>query len=319
MITTQSNREFIEEQYSDFILTTLEDGLLPTTFYRDVSDFQEGEVLNIKSLGEVALQEVEEDAPIKFSPIESGEVELRITEYVGHGFYITDKMKQDGSQIDQLVAQSAQNATRKIQEYFETRALSTLGNAFAFGSPHNVNGFPHLIIASGANNTITLGDLIKARLSMNKAEVPYARRVVFVDPIVEATILSTFQVTASTTDANPVWEEITEMGMAREHAFVINLFGFEIMTTNYLPKAPAGTATDGTDTVADEAVACVIMSLADDNTKPLMGCWRQAPRAESDRNMKMQRDEYLTTARFGFGLQREDSLIVIWTSAVNYA
>ena len=85
-MTSQSNRSFVEaEQYSDFILTTLHDGLLPSQFYRNVSDFGSGEVLNIKSIGEAQIQEVEEDAPLKYSPIETGEVELRITEYVGDG------------------------------------------------------------------------------------------------------------------------------------------------------------------------------------------------------------------------------------------
>jgi len=89
MITTVSNRAFIEaEQYSDFILENMHDGLLGTMFYRNVSDFQKGEVLNIKTLGEAQIQEVEEDAPIKFSPIETGEVELRITDYVGDGLTI---------------------------------------------------------------------------------------------------------------------------------------------------------------------------------------------------------------------------------------
>jgi hypothetical protein len=46
--TTVSNRSFIEaEQYSDFILENLHDGLLAEGFYRNVSDFGNGEVLNI--------------------------------------------------------------------------------------------------------------------------------------------------------------------------------------------------------------------------------------------------------------------------------
>jgi hypothetical protein len=89
MITTQTNRTFIEsEQYSSFILETLHDGLLPGGFYRNVSDFGAGETLHIKTLGEAQIQEVEEDAPIKFSPIESGEVLLYITDYVGDGLTI---------------------------------------------------------------------------------------------------------------------------------------------------------------------------------------------------------------------------------------
>lgn len=49
MQLTTNTRAFIEsEQYSSFILTNMHDGLLPQTFYRDVSDFGSGTTLHIK-------------------------------------------------------------------------------------------------------------------------------------------------------------------------------------------------------------------------------------------------------------------------------
>lgn len=48
MITTGTNTHFIEaQQYSQFILENMNDGLLPGIFYRDVSDFGNGTTLNI--------------------------------------------------------------------------------------------------------------------------------------------------------------------------------------------------------------------------------------------------------------------------------
>lgn len=48
MQLTDNTRAFIEnEVYSDLILTNLHDGLLPDTWYRNVSDFPAGEVLHI--------------------------------------------------------------------------------------------------------------------------------------------------------------------------------------------------------------------------------------------------------------------------------
>lgn len=89
MITTQTNPQFIEaQQYSKFILENMKDGLLPDNFYRDVSDFGNGTVLNIKTIGEAQIQEIEEDSPIFYSPIESGNIQLRITDYVGDGLTI---------------------------------------------------------------------------------------------------------------------------------------------------------------------------------------------------------------------------------------
>lgn len=49
MQLTPNTRAFIEaEQYSDFILMNLHDGLLPDTFYREVSDFMSGDTLHIR-------------------------------------------------------------------------------------------------------------------------------------------------------------------------------------------------------------------------------------------------------------------------------
>lgn len=322
MITTATNRAFIEaEQYSSFILETMHDGLLPGGFYRNVSDFGSGEVLHIKTMGEAQIQEVEEDAPIKFSPIETGEVQLRITEMVGDGWYVTDKMREDGAQIEQLLAQRGSEATRAIQEYFETKCLETLADAHDDLSTHAINGFAHRIIASGTGNILDLDDLIAARLAFLKAEVPTAGWLGIVDPVVEATFNKVFQITSGVGDlsANRTYQMINESGMAGKGTnFVTSLYGFDIITSNRLKKRPANTASDGTLTVADEAVENIFMCVADDHCKPLMVAWRRLPSVEGERNVPLRRDEFSQSCRFGTGIQRIDTLITIPTSAVKY-
>jgi hypothetical protein len=55
--------------------------MLPDSFYRDVSDFGNGTTLHIKTVGSVTLQEAEEDAPLVYNPIETGEITFALTEY----------------------------------------------------------------------------------------------------------------------------------------------------------------------------------------------------------------------------------------------
>lgn len=87
MITSATNRAFIEsEQYSKFILENMKDGLLPENFFRNVSDFGSGETLHIKSIGEATIQFVEEDKPVTYSAIESGEITMKIDQYVGDAY-----------------------------------------------------------------------------------------------------------------------------------------------------------------------------------------------------------------------------------------
>jgi hypothetical protein len=84
MQVTTNTRAFIEsEVYSDFILMNLDDGLLPESFYRNVSDFGSGDTLRIKTIGSVTIQEAAEDTPLVYSPIETGEVTMQMTDYIG--------------------------------------------------------------------------------------------------------------------------------------------------------------------------------------------------------------------------------------------
>lgn len=316
-ITSTSNTAFIEaEQYSAFILENMHDGLLPTNFYRDVSDFGEGSTLHIKTLGEANIQEVEENSPITYTPIESGTVTLSITDYVGDGWYVTDKMRQDGSQIESLLAGRAKEATRAIQENFESRALAVLEAAQTDADPNEINGFAHREVPATTNRTMSLESLINMKLAFDKAEVPSSGRIGFIDPVVAATFDITFQITASTIDSNPFFMEVFQNGFQRDHNVVTNLYGWGLMTSNRLPK---GTFSDGTTTTtggtSTSGVANLFMCVADDHTKPLMSAWRQMPRVEGERNKDLQRDEFVQTARWGFGAQRLDTLGVIPTSA----
>lgn len=89
MQLTSNTRAFIEaEQYSSFILLNLHDGLLPESFFRNVSDFGSGTTLNIKTIGSVTLQEAEEDAPLVYNPIETGTITFQITEYPLYSYSI---------------------------------------------------------------------------------------------------------------------------------------------------------------------------------------------------------------------------------------
>jgi hypothetical protein len=322
MITSATNRSFIEaEQYSKFILENMKDGLLPENFFRNVSDFGSGETLHIKSIGEATIQFVEEDKPVTYTPIESGEITMKIDQYIGDAWYVTDVMRQDGSQIEVLTAMRAKEATRALQEYFESKALSTLYagalSAFGSGGANPINGFQHFGSASGTGGTVELKDFIRMKLAFDKAEVPMAGRIAIVDPVVAASLDSKFQ-SAYSVDRNPEMMELLKGGFDRDHQFVMNIMGWNIMTSNRLPKATITTAwkqLDGsTNGTAGAAVASLFLNIADDQTKSLMAAWRQQPKVEGDRNKDLARDEYVTRARFGFGVQRVDTLGVLMAS-----
>jgi hypothetical protein len=322
---TGNTAAFIEaQQYSKFIIDNLNDGLLPGQFYRDVSDFPAGTQLNIKVIGESTLQDVEEDKALNYQPIDTNTVTLAITDYVGDAWYVTDRLRQDGAQIEQLLAMRGQVATRAIQENFESKFLFATGiTAQTAANKNAINGFDHRWVAdSAANDSYKIGlkDFIDMKLSFDKANVPQAGRICLVDPVVEATLNSLAGATISM-DRNPQFQQVLQDGFVREHKFMFNIFGWDIYTSNRLPVTTATEAITHNgvaDTAPVGSVANIFMNVLDDATKPMMGCWRQMPKVESERNKDFQRDEFLTTCRYGFGRQRPESLGVVLTSASNY-
>lgn len=324
MQRTDNTQAFIEaQQYSDFIIANLHDGLLPGTFYRDVSDFPSGTTLNIKVVGDATIQDVEEDKAMTYNPIDTGTVTLAITDYIGDGWYVTDVLRQDGAQIETLMAMRAVSSTRAIQENFETKYLYTAGvTAQTAANVNAINGFDHRWVAdSAADNSYKMGlqDFIDMKLSFDKANVPQAGRITLVDPVVEAT-LNTLS-NSMAVDRNPKFQSLLEEGFVREHKFMFNLYGWDIWTSNRLARIPAAEAITHrsvADTAPVGSIANLFMSVLDDSTKPIMGAWRQHPKAEGERNKDLARDEFVTRARFGFGRQRSETLGVVLASATNY-
>jgi len=326
MAQTKSNTSaFIEaEQYSQFILENLHDYLLPEGMYRDVSDFGSGTTLNIKTVGSVTIQDAAEDTPLNFSPIDTGTINLSITDYVGDAWKVTDDLREDGSQIDTLMAMRAQESTRALGENHETKFLSVANAAQTGANLNLVNGRPHRWVGSAASNarTITLQDFISMKLAFDKANVPAGGRIAVVDPVVEAT-LNSLQNLVNVSN-NPMFEGMVTEGFARDHKFVRNIFGWDVYTSNFLPTLTAAEAINASsygltsETAAVGDKANIFMCVADDTCKPIMHAWRRAPQTEGWRDNEERADKFQVTSRFGLGAQRVDTLGVILTHPTNF-
>jgi len=304
---------FIEaEQYSAFILRNLHDGMLPGVMYRNVSDFGSGTTLHIKTVGTVTIQDGAEDVAFDYTPIESGEVTLTITDYIGDAWYVTDELREDGAQVEALMSARSSESTRAIQETFETRFLRKANTSQTNAAANTINGFAHRIASAETNGVFALSHLIKMKLAFDKANVPAAGRVFIADPVVAATLDGLVTINR---DVTPFGARILENGFDREHSFLMNLYGWNIITSNRLDKGSFG---DGTTTITN-GVANVFMSLSDDNTKPIMGAWRRMPKVEGERNKDLRRDEFVTSCRWGLGTQRVDTLGILITDATNIA
>lgn len=309
--------------YSELMLEVLQDGYLPDGLFRDVQDFGDGTTLNIPTIGEMTLFDLVEEQPTPSSAIDTGSISLNINQHKGVAGYVTDELKEDGYKAARVEAQIVPQSLRSIKEAFETdmlaQAVSTTNSMITLADPNTINGFDHRWIANGSNNTITLDDIIHAKLAFDKANVPDEGRILIVDPICEASLNSiTNLVNVSN---NPQFEGMVTSGFARDRKFIRNIFGFDIWVSNRLPRIASESITSGSapgDTTITDGVNNIFMCVADDQCKPFMGAMRRMPRVEGDRNTSERRDEFHVTSRWGFAPQRAETLISVITSAASY-
>lgn len=319
---TGNTTAFIEaEQYSKFILENLPDITLPEHFVRDVSDFASGTTLNIKSVGSATLQDMEEDVAPTFNAIDTSTITLTITDWKGDAWSVSDKLREDGAQIEQLSAMRAMEATRAIAEARETDFLAAMNLVVAQGSDDEmvINGRPHRWAASGSTDRVfQIDDFTAMKLAFDKANVPQMGRIALVDPVVEATLNSL--VAAQGFTNNPMFAGLVTEGFAQTHKFIRNIMGFDIWTTNFLPLATAvdtlnnaayGLTDD--DTEAGD-IANIFMCIADDGCKPGMTATRRQPKTEGWRDHDNEQDKFKVSTRYGYGVQRQDSLGIIYSS-----
>jgi len=325
---TANSTAFIEaEQYSKFILENLPDQLLPEAFARDVSDFASGTTLNIKSVGSATLQDLEEDTAPTFNAIDTSTVTLTITDWKGDAWFVSDKLREDGAQIEQLSAMRAMEATRAIAEARETDYFVAAHSGGSIGSTNVgvINGRPHRWVAGGAGGTnrhMTMSDFIAMKLSFDKAKAPQAGRVCVVDSVVEATLNSlTNLVNVSN---NPMFEGMVTSGFAQGHKFVKNIFGWDIYTSNFLDTVSTVEALDASayglasdSTVAGD-IANVFMCVLDDGCKPIMTATRRQPKTAGWRDNDLEQDKFSVSTRYGYGTQRLDTIGIVYTDSATY-
>jgi hypothetical protein len=237
---------------------------------------------------------------------------LSITDYVGDAWYVTDDLREDGAQIDALMAARSAESTRALQETYESRFLAVCNSAQTNGNPMTINGFAHRLASPETNGIFALDQLSYAKLAFGKANVPSEGRVFIMDEVAATTLDNLVTITH---DVSPFGAMLLQEGMARGQEFVMRLYGWDIITSNRLPT---GTFGDGTTSITG-AVANIGMCILDDQCKPIMGAWRRQPKVEGERNKDRARDEFVTRSRWGFGVQRLDTLFVLITSATNIA
>ncbi len=292
------------EVWSRELKDILEDDLMATGYVRWLTEFPDGEVFNIPSIGQATVYDYQEDDAVQYEAMDTGMFTFEITEYIHSGTYITKKMMQDAFYVSELVSQFVPKQRRALMEHVETNVLA-LSNQQTLGNLNTINGAPHRFVAGGADDIIVPQDFAKAKYSLRKANVNLTNLVAIVDPAT-AYQLETLTNLVNVSN-NPQWEGIISTGMTTGMRFIKNVYGFDVYESTFLPEI-ADETIDGDQ--IQNGVANMFFSAASD-VLPFVGAWRQSPEVDEEYNKDRQRYEYVTTARYGTKLYRPENLVTI--------
>lgn len=311
MNTSNSALLIRSEIWASQLKEVLQDDLQAQGWVNWLSEFPDGDQFTIPSIGESTLRDYVEDTDVVFDSIDTGEFTFTITDYVSSGHYITEKNRQDAFYAAQLEASFVPSQARALGERLETDILGLAAGGASggqtAGDANQINGADHRFVGTGTNETIAVADFAKALFSLKKANVPGSSLIAIVDPSVEYEINTLTNIV--NVSNNPRWEGIIETGIGSDMTFVKNIFGFDVFVSNYLPTA---NETIGALTTA-AGKANVFMSASSTDLLPFMGAMRQMPKVDSGYDWKKQREEYVTTARYGLKVYRPENLVCVLT------
>lgn len=305
-IATYNTEHLIRSQiWSTQLKEVLEFELQGTKYVDMISEFTDGDVINIPSIGQAEASDYVEGEAVKYTSLDTGNFQFSINEYKQSGTFITNKMKQDTFYLDRLVSAFVPKQARAIMAGIEEKVMAVGPDGQVASGYNLINGAPHRWVAQGQNQQLSPQDFALAKYALQKAAVPMTNLVAIVDPSAEY-YLSTLTNLVNVSN-NPRWEGIVRDGMSTGMKFLMNIYGFDVYVNHFL-KSGVGETIDGQAVTG--GVANLFFSAASD-ILPFVGQIRQAPRVDSEYNKDYQREEYVTTARYDFALFRPENLVTV--------
>jgi hypothetical protein len=295
------------EVWSSQLKEVLEDELQGQGYVNWMNEFPDGTTFTIPSIGQAQTDDYTENSSVQYRALDTGEFQFTINKYKSSGNYITNKAKQDAYYMNQLVSSFVPKQARAIMETLETDIMALSASQTA-SNANSINGAEHRFVGTGTNEVIAVADFAKARFALKKANVPDRNLIAIVDPSVEYTMNTLSNIT--NVSNNPRWEGIITSGIASGMSFLANIYGFDVYTSNYLADANEQIGGTGPTTAAGKAN---MFFSADSTVLPFVGAWRQMPQVDSEYNKDKQREEYVTTARYGVALYRPENLVCVLT------
>jgi hypothetical protein len=310
MAYTTSNSANVrwQEVYQTALQSAFSEQLLTMGLFADkTAMFPHGDQLKISQIGSAVLKDRVENNPALYRAIDLGRVSLGVDHNKEDAFYITDEQKEDSP--DGGADLFAKRVKASMDAFMEDRieaVLKAANDSQTAGDPNTIVKPHRVALPSGYTAQDFIDAVADIKTAWDKAKVPFEGRVLFVDPDVENVLNKSTILTAD----NPAFQGVINSGFSRNARFVHNIHGFDVWTTNLLTRIASETVSGVSVT---NGVANIAMCLRDEDAMPIMGVLRKQPTPEFKRNGDLGRDEWVARARYGFAVQRPESLYVLIT------
>ena len=319
-ISTQTMAPAIRARiYSGQLREQLEPELIAMNYVDVISGFTDGEKWEDVEIGGATVSDYAEGEEIDFKGLEIGTREFQINQYVNSGHFVTAKFAQDSYLAAQIMAKVPALEARAIAADLETKifkmavedkTIHTFNNANAF------NGMNHRFVAGDEDagyGVMTPEDFAYASVALNKVNY-HGARIAIIPSYQEYAIVSNPRIKLSL-QYNPKFEGIVREGAMTGMKFAFNIYGWDVYTSEFLPHSSGETELkDREGKQAFSALTNCGVAVLFTNTpdrRPFRMAWRQMPKFEGEWNMKKQREEYVTIARYGLGAGDKENLIVV--------
>ena len=312
---TTSNMDLLTraEIWSTELKEILRDEMQATKYVRTLDGFPDGTTFTIPSIGQAQVDDYEEDTAVNYRPLDTGEFQFSIDEYLTSATYMTKQAEQDAFYSAQMMSRFVPEMERAIMAHFETNTLATPEDGVSANSNESIDGVEHRWAGSNSG-LIETADFARARYALKRANVPDRNLVAIVDPSVEYHINTLTNLVDVSN--NPRWEGIVNDGIASGMTFVRNVYGFDVYTSNYLADVTDGALPDKDNNNIDfssvNGKANLFFS-ADGSVTPFVGAWRQEPNVDMEYNKDFQRNEFVMSARYGVSLYRPENMVRVIT------
>jgi hypothetical protein len=288
------------EIWSKMIQDELQEELMGDGIVDWMTDFPDGDQINIPTLGSMSTRDYEENTPITIDDPTVGEFNMVIDKYVQSGIGIVDKLKHDTFYMEILVSKFPEQVLRAVKERMESDIMD-LHKKQTSNDANNINGRAHRFTATGTSNAFTVQDFAKAKLALDKAFVSKVGRIAIVDPVAAYQLVQIDNVIRQ--DVYGPNSNLKD-GFGSTN-FIGKYLGFDVFESNMLDS----------DTALDHVTGGSLIANLFLGDEAFVGAMRLAPEIEQSRDWNKKRDIYHVTSRYGLDLIRPEGLVCVLSGA----